>query len=519
MELQRRYPVGIQDFEKMRDLNCIYVDKTDLIYKLASEGDAYFLSRPRRFGKSLLLSTMEAYFMGKKDLFKGLAIEKLETVWEEHPVLHISFSRGKYFDVKRLYEKIDIQLSYYEELYGLSSGERVASSRLEAIIRRAYERTGHRVVVLIDEYDSPLLDNNSNLDLQTILRDEMRDFFSPLKDCGKYLRFLFITGITKFSQLSIFSELNNLTNISMLPAYSAICGITEEELLTTLRPDVEALALSNDETYEESCLHLKKQYDGYHFSMKSPDIYNPFSLMSVLMTKQYDNFWFGTGTPTFLIELLQRTQADIITFDEVEVKSEYFDRPTMHIDNPIPVLYQSGYLTIKSYNPLFKKYTLSYPNEEVRIGFLESLLPNYAHVDGAASYTFIQRFIEDLWNGDINACMERTQSFFASIPNDLSNKSERDFQTVFYLFFRLMGQYVETEIKTATGRIDALLRTRGVLYLFEFKMNSTADAALAQIESKQYAIPYRSDGDRIVKIGVNFDTTLRTLGEWKIVEE
>ena len=513
----RRYPIGIQNFEQLRNNNCVYIDKTELIYKLTHSDSVYFLSRPRRFGKSLLVSTLEAYFQGKKHLFEGLAMERLETEWTEYPVLHMDFSRRKYTDEDKLNELLNIQISHWEQLYGSDEKECSFSGRFEGVIRRAYEKTGKQVVVLVDEYDSPLLDTNSNPDLQKKLRNVVRDFFSPLKSSGQYLRFLLLTGISKFSQLSIFSELNNLQNISMRDEYSALCGITEKELLTDLRLDIQRMAEANKETYEEACAHLKKQYDGYHFSENSEDIYNPFSLFNALNAKKYKNYWFSTGTPTFLIELLQNVQFDVRMMDGMTAMDDQFDAPTEVITDPIPVLYQSGYLTIKSFDPMFKIYTLAYPNNEVRYAFTEALLPRYVHRFPRENTFYIVSFLQDLMKGDIESCLERTRSFFASIPHDLENKTEKHYQTIFYLLFRLMGQYVDVEVKSAIGRADVVLKLSDAIYVFEFKYDGTPDEALAQIDSKQYAIPYQSDGRRIVKIGVNFDSATRTIGEWKIV--
>ena len=513
----RRYPIGIQNFEDLRNNHCVYIDKTELIYEMTHSDKVYFLSRPRRFGKSLLVSTLEAYFQGKKHLFEGLAMERLETEWTEYPVLHMDFSRRKYTDEDKLNELLNIQISHWEQLYGSDEKECSFSGRFEGVIRRAYEKTGKQVVVLVDEYDSPLLDTNSNPDLQKKLRNVVRDFFSPLKGAGQYLRFLLLTGISKFSQLSIFSELNNLQNISMRDEYSALCGITEKELLTELKPDIQRMAEANKETYEEACAHLKKQYDGYHFSENSEDIYNPFSLFNALNAKKYKNYWFSTGTPTFLIELLQNVQFDVRMMDGMTAMEDQFDAPTEVITDPIPVLYQSGYLTIKSFDPMFKIYTLAYPNSEVRYGFTEALLPRYVHRFPRENTFYIVSFLQDLMKGDIESCLERTRSFFASIPHDLENKTEKHYQTIFYLLFRLMGQYVDVEVKSAIGRADVVLKLSDAIYVFEFKYDGTPDEALAQIDSKQYAIPYQPDGRRIVKIGVNFDSATRTIGEWKIV--
>ena len=368
----RRYPIGIQNFEELRARNCVYVDKTELIYRLVSSDKVYFFSRPRRFGKSLLVSTLEAYFQGKKELFAGLAMERLEREWTAYPVLHIDFSLTKYTELFDLQEQLNIFLSRWERLYGKGEGETTFAARFQGIILRASQQTGKRVVVLIDEYDAPLLDSNSNVQLQKQLRDEMRKFFSPLKGLGQYLHFLFITGISKFSQLSIFSELNNLQNISMVDDFGAICGITEEELVAQLKPDIERMAQANGETYEEALAHLKHQYDGYHFSKSCADIYNPFSLFNAFNSKEYKNYWFSTGTPTFLIDLLQEAHFDVRSLEGVEASEDDFDTPTEWIASPIPMLYQNGYLTIKGYDSMFQIYTLGYPNGEVRQELVEA---------------------------------------------------------------------------------------------------------------------------------------------------
>lgn len=517
MELDyRRYPIGIQNFEQLRNNDCIYIDKTELIYRLTHTDQVYFFSRPRRFGKSLLISTLEAYFLGRKELFEGLAMERLEKDWTVYPVLHIDFSLTKYTTFFDLQEQLNLFLSGWEALYKKDEKEETPAARMQGIIRRASEQTGKQVVVLIDEYDAPLLDSNSDTTLQRQLRDELRKFFSPLKGLGRYIRFLFLTGISKFSQMSIFSELNNLQNISMRDDYSALCGITETELLTQLQPDIEQMALANGETFDAACQHLKQQYDGYHFSKNSEDIYNPFSLFNAFRAKEYKNFWFSTGTPTFLVDLLQKSHFDVRQLDGVEATDEQFDAPTETVTSPIPVLYQSGYLTIKGYEPDFRMYRLAYPNAEVRQGFIESLLPAYVNLPAQNNTFYVVSFIRDLRNGDIESCLERTRSFFASIPNKLENKTEKHYQTIFYLLFRLMGQYVDAEVDSSIGRADAVVRLRDVIYVFEFKFDGTPEDALAQIDSKQYALPYQADGRQIVKVGVNFDSATRTIGGWKI---
>lgn len=513
----RRYPIGIQNFEDLRNRNCIYIDKTELVYKLTNTDKVYFFSRPRRFGKSLLVSTLEAYFQGKKDLFKGLAMERLEQDWTVYPVLHIDFSLTKYTTLFDLQEQLNMFLARWEKIYGKDEMAETPAARLQGIILKAYEQTGKQVVVLIDEYDAPLLDSNSDIALQQQLRNEMRKFFSPLKGLGQYLRFLFITGISKFSQMSIFSALNNLQNISMHDNFSALCGITEQELLTELQPDIKQMAEANNQTYEDACKLLKQRYDGYHFSKHCEDIYNPFSLFNAFDAKEYKNFWFSTGTPTFLIDLLQEVNFDVRELEGVEATDEQFDAPTERITSPIPVLYQSGYLTIKGYDPDFQIYRLAYPNGEVRKGFIESLLPAYVHLPGQNNTFYVVSFIRDLLKGDIESCLERTRSFFASIPYDLENNQEKHYQTIFYLLFRLMGQYVDAEVKSAIGRADVVVKLKDAIYVFEFKVDGTPEEALEQINSKQYAIPYQADSRPVIKVGVNFNSATRTIGDWKVI--
>ena len=514
-ETFRRYPIGIQNFGELRNNNYVYVDKTGLIYRLTHTNKVYFLSRPRRFGKSLLVSTLEAYFLGKKELFKGLAMESLEKEWNTYPVLHVDFSGSKYNSVDNLKAAINKQLLLWERVYGREEGDTTFSLRFESVIHRAYEQTGQQVVVLIDEYDSPMLDSNNDYETQKEIRNIMRDFFSPLKKSDPYLRFVFLTGISKFSQMSIFSELNNLQNISMRDDYSAICGITEQELRAQLQIDIEQMAQANNESYEEACVHLKQQYDGYHFSENCEDIYNPFSLFNAFAQKKYANFWFSTGTPTFLIDILQECDFDIRELDGTTATAEQFDAPSDRITDPLPVLYQSGYLTIKEYDPDFQIYTLTYPNKEVRKGFIESLMPAYVHLPARENTFYVVSFIKDLRVGKLDECLERLKSFFASIPNKLDNKKEKHYQTIFYLFFRLMGQYIDVEVDTSVGRADAVVKLADTIYVFEFKVDGTPEEALAQINSKGYAIAYEAGNRKIIKVGVNFDSATRTIGTWK----
>ena len=513
-EIFRRYPIGIQNFEQLRNMDCVYIDKTALIYQLVHTDTVYFLSRPRRFGKSLLVSTLDAYFSGKKDLFKGLAIEQLEQEWTVYPVLHIDFSRTKYTAIEDLQEQLNLYLSGWERIYGKNEEETSYAARLTGLLQRIYQQTGKQVVVLIDEYDAPLLDSNSDSALQGQLRTEMRKFFSPLKAQGQYLRFLFLTGISKFSQMSIFSELNNLQNISMSDDYSSICGITEGELRSQMQPDIERIAQKNNETYEEACQHLKRQYDGYHFSKNCEDIYNPFSLFNAFSQRDYKSFWFSTGTPTFLIEMLQRMDFSLNLLEKMEVKDEDFDKATEVITDPIPVLYQSGYLTIKDYSSRFGNYLLEFPNDEVRYGFIDFLIPYYTSVVDDERGFYIGKFILELENGDYDSFLTLLQAFFADFPYELNDKSERHYQVVFYLVFKLMGQFTDVEIRSARGRADAVVKTPAYIYIFEFKLNGTAEEALQQIDDKGYLIPYQADGRKLIKIGVEFSATERNISRW-----
>ena len=518
-QTQRKYPIGVQTFSKIREDGYLYIDKTALIYDLVQSGTIYFLSRPRRFGKSLLVTTLESYFSGRKELFRGLAMEGLEKDWTEYPVLHFDFSGTKYFSESALEEQLDLQLSGFESIYGKGEGEISPAGRFGGIIRRAYRQTGRQVVFLVDEYDAPLLDSNSDPELQERLRNMLRSFYSVVKMSDAMLRFVFITGISKFSQMSIFSELNSLQNISMKDRFSAICGITQREVEEQLRPDVEALAQKNGETYEEALEHLKKMYDGYHFSPECEDIYNPFSLLSAFSNLDYDSYWFSSGTPTFLINLLRRSEFDIESLDNTEASAEQFDAPTEQVHTPLPVLYQSGYLTIKAYDPVFRIYTLAYPNEEVRQGFISSLIPYYVNDPNHARNSLITGVVRALWQNDIGKCMELITAFFASIPYDLDNKTEKHYHTIFYLLFSAMGAYVESEVRSAVGRADIVLKTGTHIYVFELKVDGSAEDALKQIDSKGYLVPYTADGRKLVKVGVNFDSATRTVSDWKAVAE
>ena len=529
--MARKFPIGIQTFAKIREDNAIYIDKTDLIYKLANDGSVYFLSRPRRFGKSLLIDTLAEYFSGNKELFTGLAIDKLETEWKKHPVLRFDFSNTKFEKLEDLKELIDVQLEEYESKFGISgltpSGKKRKNSiRLKNIILAAEQKTGQKVVFLVDEYDAPLLDTLVDNASFEKMRQTLRDFYSPLKANDAHLKFIFITGITKFSQLSIFSELNNLNLISMDDEYASICGITEDEMKTQMKPEIEEFAESFGKTFDQACALLKRKYDGYHFSQRSPDIYNPFSLLNALSKKDLGSYWFGTGTPTFLAEQMKKFDIEPETIDEgFDATESVFDIPTETAVTPVAVLYQSGYLTIKGFRPRGRVYKLAIPNEEVREGLLKCLLPFYAAGNEQKNDTFLLRFTDAIYQGDIENAMVLLRAFFSGIPYDAEQQNENHYKTVFYLIFKLSLPFVtNTEVRSAAGRADAVVETDDAVYVFEFKLDGSADDALKQIDDKGYLIPYSAtlaeDGTpkKLVKIGANFDSAKRTLGEWKIVE-
>ncbi|MDR0940152.1 MAG: ATP-binding protein [Mediterranea sp.] len=509
----RIFPIGIEDFEDLRTNNYVYVDKTDLIYQLANTSRTCFLSRPRRFGKSLLLSTFKAYFEGKKHLFEGLAMERLEKEWTVHPVLQFSFSQSTYDDIDKLLTVLNVQLTQWERIYGSDPTEKTLSARFQGVIRRANEKTGQRVVILIDEYDSPLLDSTDDPKLRLALRKIAREFFSPLKFNTKIIRFLFITGITKFTQMSIFSELNSLDDISMWQEYSSLCGITENELIHDFKQDIEALAANNDETYEQAVAHLARLYDGYRFNHRGERVYNPFSVISVLWKKEYRSYWYSTGTPSFLLALLRKRNMPLMDMEGSKTMASAFDKSTDELTDPIPVLYQSGYLTIKDFQNGI--YTLGYPNEEVRYGFLNSLLPDvlgHSEMENGMSLIAMK---EALDIGDIDACLIRLRAFVASIPYEKKSDNESRFETIFYIIFTLMGQLTRTQVKTSSGRVDVVVSNKDYVYLFELKVDSTPEEALAQIDAKGYVIPYEADGRTVVKVGINYDKAMRGIAGWK----
>lgn len=524
---ERRYPIGIQTFSRMIREGWSYVDKTDLVWQLAHYSTFVFMSRPRRFGKSLLASTLESYFSGEKDLFYGLKITELEKDWEQYPVLRFDLSGAKHMPVQGVRDELFRLLYRYEEKYGLNSVEATPGMKLAGLIDRAYAKTGKQVVIIIDEYDAPLLDVLHDDDALKAVREVMQEFYQRLKMQEPYVKFCFITGITKFSQLSIFSTINNLTNVTMDPKFGAICGITEHELVTTLREDVEMLAAQYEMSFEEMHQKLKSQYDGYRFTEKAEDIYNPFSLLKAFQQQKVASFWFESGTPTFLIRQMQHFDTDITSLDRMEVPSSAFDRPTEAMTSALPILYQSGYLTIKDYDRESEIYTLSIPNQEVRIGYADNLLPVYSGLNGGEVQAgFALKFWRALKQADANLAMREMQAYMAAIPYVEGFKkklaeaanAEGFYEYTMYLIFSMLNVYARTQVKCAGGRVDMVVSMPDTIYVFELKVKGTASEALAQIDDKSYAIPYQTDSRRVVKVGVKFNPTTRVPEDWVIGE-
>ena len=511
----RKLPIGIQTFEKIRRGGYLYVDKTEQLWQLASNSVPYFLSRPRRFGKSLLLSTFEAYFEGKKELFGGLAIEKLEDKWEKHPVLHLDLNAEKYDTIESLNAILSNQLTQWEAVYGKGEDETTLSNRFKGIIQRAYEQTGKGVVVLVDEYDKPLLQAIHNKELMEAYRITLKAFYGVLKSKDSCLRFAFLTGVTKFSQVSVFSDLNQLNDISIDYDYGTLCGITHQELIDNFVPELEIMARRNEMTAEEVIAEMTSQYDGYHFHPYAEGVYNPFSVLNAFFKKEFGNYWFQTGTPTFLVELLKKSDYDLRTLmDGVEASAITFSEYRAEEDNPIPLIYQSGYLTIKNFDKRFKIYTLGFPNDEVRYGFLNFLVPYYTPVTDDKKNFYIGNFIQELEKGEIDSFMQRFEAFFADFPYELNDKTERHYQVVVYLIFKLMGQFTQAEVHSSKGRADAIVQTPDYVYVFEFKLNDTAEEALQQINNEGYAEPFKADKRKVVKVGVEFSAETRNVKRW-----
>ena len=522
----RRYPIGIQTFSEIIRGGYVYVDKTDLVWQLTHYAKYIFLSRPRRFGKSLLTTTLASYFRGEKDLFEGLKIMELEKEWEQYPVIRLDLSTAKNQDSPdTLRDRLRLLLKPYREEYGSDPEEKTPGGMLTGLIERAYKKEGRQVVVLIDEYDAPLLDVLYENEMLASMRKVMQEFYQPLKASEAMIKFCFITGITKFSQLSIFSTINNLKNVTLLPRFSAICGITEQEVRSVFAEDIQAMANHLGYSPEEMFQRIKLRYDGYHFSEVSDDIYNPYSLLNAFGDLKLSNYWFASGTPTFLIRQMQHYNTDIMSLDRLEVPSSAFDQPTENMKDALPLLYQSGYLTIKDYDRELESYTLSIPNQEVRIGYVRGLLPIYAGLNDAdVQMGFAAKFWKALKQGDVNLAMQHMKSYLAGVPyvegfkeklKDIAT-AEGFFEYTFYLIFSMLNVYAKTQVKCAGGRADMVVWMPDAVYVFELKVHDTAQHALEQIDSHGYAIPYEADGRRVVKVGVQFDAEKRVPVEWVI---
>lgn len=526
MELiRRKYPVGIQTFAEIIREGYIYVDKTDLVWQLAHYAKYIFLSRPRSFGKSLLSSTLDSYFRGEKDLFKGLKIMDLEKEWKQYPVMHFDLSSAKHLSMDGVKDEIGLQLFEYEKIFGDNPQETSIGMRLGGLIRRAYEKTGAQVVVVIDEYDAPLLDVLHDKQMLYDMRELLQEFYQRLKKLEPYIKFCFITGITKFSQLSIFSTINNLKNVTLLPRFSTICGFTEEEVRTVFAEDIEAMAKVYGITPDGMYQKIRDKYDGYHFAGISPSVFNPYSLINSLDDQELNSYWFSTGTPTFLISQMRHFHTDITSLDKLEVPSSAFDQPTENMRNALPLLYQSGYLTIKDYDRESETYTLSIPNQEVRVGYTKGLLPLYIGLDDSdVQVGFALKFWRALKADNINLAMERMQAYLAGVPYVEGFKkklaeaatAEGFYEYTLYLIFSMLNVYVRTQVKVAKGRTDMVVFMPDTVYVFEFKVGVSASDALKQIDDKDYALPYKADGRKVVKVGVSFNKDTRTIDGWVV---
>ncbi|MBR5950960.1 MAG: AAA family ATPase [Actinomycetaceae bacterium] len=517
MQKAIKYPIGLQDFGSIIRNGYVYVDKTALIKQLIDSGCYYFLIRPRRFGKSLLLSTIAAYFRGEQELFKGLAIEQHTSKWVKYPVLHLDFGGHSYTKEDSLEDLLNVRLRAWEALYGSNSAEEAVESRFRGIIQRAYERTGRQVVILVDEYDKPLLESDGNEALQEHYCTTLRAFYYNLKCCDAFIKFALLTGVTKFSKLSWSSEMNNLNDISMQREYGAICGITEREIEHYFSSSIEQLAQRNDLSVNETRARLKKQYDGYIFEEDAEHVYNPFTLLNAFDSKELGGYWFATGNPNFLLHMMKRegVSAESLTTDYIS--QTHLNALDSISTDPLPILYQSGYLTVASVSPDTGFYRLKFPNAEVERNFLLLLLPVYTTKDGISSDAHITRIVEWLHAGKPNDVMRELQALLADIPYEHGKPVEAYFRDLLFIIFRLVGFYCEVEHPLASKRSDMVIKTDKYIYLLELKVDQSADAALAQMEEKGYAAPYDADQRALFKIGLNFSTQSKQINDWLVV--
>ncbi len=515
---QKAYPIGIQTFGEVRKNDYLYVDKTEYIYRMThSNGKYYFLGRPRRFGKSLLVSTFQSYFEGRKDLFKGLAMEKLEKEWTEYPVLHFDMSGGKHMEKEQLERYLGYILEREEIKWGIQTTLKDNNTRLIDLINTACEKSGKQVVILIDEYDAPMLDVVHEAEQLDALRNIMRNFYSPLKFSEAKLRFVFLTGITKFSQLSIFSELNNIANISMNDDYAGICGITEEELLTQMSGDIDMLASRLGISREQTIAKLREHYDGYHFSAESPDVFNPFSLLNCFAERKFGSYWFASGTPTYLINMMRRFGVVPTDISRIEADSSEFDAPTENLTTIMPLLYQSGYITIKDYNKDYNYYILDVPNKEVRVGLTKALIPSYVTRNTLATTNTARRIAQALDKQDMDGALQLLQTFLGTVPYCDNTNYEGHYQQMLFIIFTLLTDYlVDVEVHTPKGRVDIVILTRTDLFLLEIKLDKDAATAMRQIDLKDYRSRFALCGKPVTKVGVNFDSAASNISDWVI---
>ena len=509
----------MQSFESIRKNDYLYVDKTKHIYNLVNSSRYYFLSRPRRFGKSLFLSTLEAYFLGQKELFKDLYIETVEKQWTEYPVIYLDLNSGIYTTEEELYRVLNYPMQRLEQKYSIDVKEPSLSVRLKNIVLTAFEQTGKQVVILVDEYDKPLISTLDNEELHNKYKTILKGVYSILKECDKYIRFGFLTGVTKFSKISLFSDLNNLMDISLDENYTDICGITEEEIKTNFKEHLQAFAEKENTTKEDILSQLKAMYDGYHFSKNTDvDIYNPFSLINSLTRREFENYWFQTGTPTFLIKLLQENDYDLKDFSDSNISAfteDLSSKETMH-NEPIALFYQAGYLTIKDYDEELQSYTLGYPNKEVEQSFLKFLLPKYMNNNDSRSPIYVLNLYKNLRDGKIEEFLESLKAFFSSTPYDLIKDTENHYQTIVFIICKLLGYYSEAEYKIVNGRIDMVVKTKNYIYVFEFKFDKSAKEALEQIDSKDYPLAFQQDERKLYKVGINFSSQTKNINEYII---
>ena len=507
----KKLPIGIQSFESLRDDDYLYIDKTRLVYELAQNGKYFFLSRPRRFGKSLLLSTLKAYFEGKKNLFEGLAIMELEQEWKQHPVLHLDLNTGDYTSVEGLWAMFRGHIEQWEHQYGIVPTQDDLPRRFVNLINSMDD-----VVILVDEYDKPLLQTMEDVELQDRFRTILKSMYSVLKTCDAHLRFALLTGVSRFSHVSIFSDLNNLRDITLNNAYATICGITEEELRADFAEHIADLAAKKSITVEAVLAKLKEKYDGYHFTASMVDVYNPFSLLNAFADGEIRSYWYQSGTPTFLIKRLENNHVEIPEFSEGKLAASNLADTDSVGDNWLALFFQTGYLTIKGYDEVFDSYYLGFPNREVEEGFMKSLIPHYTRQNDNKTTTFIQGAYKALMGGDPEAFLRHMQSFLAGVPYELVRPNENWYQTVVYLLCRLLGFYTQAEYHTSRGRVDMVLQTPYYIYVFEFKIDLPVEVASRQIEERDYALPFASDPRKLFRVAVSFSTEKRNIDGWQI---